>query len=603
MPDSFHGEPSINVYRILQRLLQHSRANIPAMMLRRTIGSFTLQEDYPPDVAVSQRYMLVYPQNPFVGEPEVRRMHIDESEPGLVNARLQVQDSRGVVTKPDEEGHYLYPPGTPEFDQVNAFYFATFTLRMWERYAQRTLPWAFASARLTIDPHVGNLSNAFYSEQESLLGFHTFKGKNGEATSTARSADIVSHETGHAVLDGIRDLYNESFSVGCRAFHESFADITAILVSLHDDSLVTRLMEWTKGDLRKSNFVSEVAEYLIDQMNSGNDRMLAKSIYLRNAFNHFKDTPLDALEYLPADPEFTLSRQEHNYSRLFTGTCYDIFVGIYEHLKQTMLPIVAIYRAREALGKLLITAIEMGPVGELSFKDIARALLAADTILFNGQYQIMLQMVLTDRHLLTVDEIAAHLAAIQALPEVRLPTILNNSLATTDFLKNTVLPALNLKLTDEVIPINAHRNARGHVFINFSQPAELQLQGAEYGDYSNIKIDLFGGLTLTFDEKNRLRYVCYRPVTDEDKRQISISIADMVKFNRVTTQLHPVHIVPEPHPSGLLIAEDEGVPNGDSGVLVKYPVIYDDVPEQIQRFSDYLQSWEEDGFLPGEDGI
>jgi hypothetical protein len=601
MPEPFHGEPTMTVYRLLQRLLQSSRASVPAVMLRRTIGSFTLQYDAPPQAAASQRYVLVYPQNPFVGEPEVRRMYVDEAEPGLVNARLQVQDSRGVVAQPDADGHYLFPPGTPEFDQVNAFYFATFTLRMWERYAQRSLPWAFASSRLTIDPHVGEKANAFYSEQACLLGFHAFAGKNGEATSTARSADIVSHETGHAILDGIRGLYNESFSVGCRAFHESFADITAMLVALHDDSLVMRLLESTQGNLRRSNFVSEVAEHLIEHLKNGNDRMLAKGIYLRNAFNQFKDVPLDTLDYLPPNPEFTLSRQEHNYSRLFTGTCYDILVGIYEQLKQTMLPVIALYRAREAIGKLLITAIEMGPVGEIVFKDMARLLLSADMLLFNGQYQTVLKTVFAQRHLLLLEESAAYLASIQALPDVRLPSMLNNTTAASEFLKNTVLPALNLTIPQELFPMNAYRNGRGHVFITYFQPDHLSLQGTEYGDYANFNIDLFGGLTLTFDAANRLRTVCYRPVTAEDKQHIGISIADMVKHDRVTTEVHPLNIVPEPHPSGLLLTEATDTAN--TGILMKYPVIFDDVPEQIAGFTRYLQSWEEDGFLPGEDGI
>ncbi len=601
MPEPFHGEPTMTVYRMLQRLLQYNRASLPAVMLRRTIGAFTLQQDTPPATAVSQRYVLVYPQNPFVGEPEVRRMYVDEAEPGLVNARLQVQDSRGVVAQPDDDGHYLFPPGTPEFDQVNAFYFATFTLRMWERYAQRSLPWAFASSRLTIDPHVGDKANAFYSEQACLLGFHAFAGNNGEATSTARSADIVSHETGHAVLDGIRGLYNESFSVGCRAFHESFADISAMLVALHDDSLVTRLLESSAGDLRRSNFVSEVAEHLIEQLKTGNDQMLAKGVYLRNAFNQFKDVPLDALDYLPPNPEFTLSRQEHSYSRLFTGTYYDILVGIYEQLKQTMLPVIAIYRAREAVGKLLITAIEMGPVGEVVFKDMARMLLSAEVLLFNGQYQSVLKAVFAHRHLLTPEESTAHISSMLALPDVRLPAMLNNATAASEFLKNTVLPALNLSIAQELFPMNAYRNGRGQVFITYFQPDNLSLQGAAYGSYANLNIDLFGGLTLTFDNTNRLRAVCYRPVTAADKQHIGISIADMVKHDRVTTQVHPLHIVPEPTPSGLLLAETTDTNN--KSILMKYPVIFDDVPEQIAGFTRYLQSWEADGFLPGEDGI
>ena len=178
------------------------------------MSTFTLQPEPAPDVASSTVFVTVYPQNPFVGEPEIRRMLAKEIQPGLTNSRVQVQDSAGVVAEPDNAGHYLYWPGTPEFDQVSAFYYTTFTLRMFERYAHRMIPWSFPTPRITIDPHVGDAANAFYNEQERLLGFHTFDDSAGQKHSTAQSADIVAHEAAHAVLDGLRDLSNESFGWG-----------------------------------------------------------------------------------------------------------------------------------------------------------------------------------------------------------------------------------------------------------------------------------------------------------------------------------------------------------------------------------------------------
>src|SRR5688572_18485909 len=142
MSNNIHDEPS-QVFRILQRLLQYSRASVPAIMARRSIGSFTLHEEPVPEQATNFRFLMVYPQNPFADEADVRRMHNDDIQPGLTNARVQVQDSRGIYVMPDEEGHYLYPDGSPEFDCINAFYYTTFTLRMFERFAGRAISWAF----------------------------------------------------------------------------------------------------------------------------------------------------------------------------------------------------------------------------------------------------------------------------------------------------------------------------------------------------------------------------------------------------------------------------------------------------------------------------
>ena len=48
-----------------------------------------------------------------------------------------------------------------------------------------------------------------------------------------------------------------------------------------------------------------------------------------------------------------------------------------------------------------------------------------------------------------------------------------------------------------------------------------------------------------------------------------------------------------PHPKGLVLRDMEG------GKIVKYPVVFDDVPEQIQGFMNYLDVWQE-GKLPGD---
>src|SRR5690606_34563322 len=215
----------------LRRLQEQNLSNIPAMIAQRALGTFTLQEDAPSEESLGEVRVLVYPQDPFIGEPEVRIMQKRDIRPGLVNSRVRIRDSRANPAQPDEDGNYLYWPDTPEFDQVNCFYYTTFTLRMYERYAQRELPWSFPLPRIDVDPHIGNGANAFYSEQDRLIGFYSFEA-NGQSFNAAQSADVISHETAHAVLDGLRDLHNESFGLGPSAFHESFGDMTSVLVAL-----------------------------------------------------------------------------------------------------------------------------------------------------------------------------------------------------------------------------------------------------------------------------------------------------------------------------------------------------------------------------------
>jgi hypothetical protein len=575
---------------LIRKLQNNAVHNIPALVAQKALSSFTLQEEPVPPQATLTVNLLVYPQNPLLSQPEIRTLPSDDAQTGLINSRVKIQDSRGITAQPDANGHYLYWADKPEFDLVNAFYYVTFTLRMFERYARRAIPWSFPSPRLIVDPHIGKMANAFYNEQERLLGFHTYIASDGKEVSTAQSSDIVSHETAHAVLDGMRDLWNESFGLGCRAIHESFGDMAAVLVALHDDSLIQRVLAWTKNDLHVTNFISEVAENLTQAIQNGENDPLENTLYLRNAINQFRATPFDDLQYLVTQPETTLSRQEHNYSRVFTGAFYDVLVGIYDQYKQNDAPFVALHRARTTTGKLLMMAIEVSPVGELDYGDLARAFLTADDMLFQGSYRTILRDVFAQRAILAYTESDSHLRSLLALPVVTLPDSLNNSLSAAMFLENTLLPALEWQATHEILPLNTFRNADGYVFMTFFSTQEMRLDGATFGEFDGATIDVFGGLTFAFNPQNTLVSATQRLVTDEDMRQIRLCVTDMIDNKRISKHVHSVDEVPKPSPKALFIRDTPDAPK-----LIKYPTIFDGIPSAIPSFQDYLQAWRKQG--------
>lgn len=585
----FQGDSRQGLAYLLKRLYQNSRATFTQHIAHRATSTFTLQGDAPPPQAVCNVGMLVYPQNPLIDEPQVRYLNVDDVQSGLVNSRFRVEDSSGRTVQPDEDGNYFFEADTPEFAMVNAFYYATFTLRMFERYAGRTIAWAFPSPRLMIDAHAGTLANAFYNEQARMIGFHKYTNTAGKHVSTAENADVVTHETAHAVLDGLRDLWNESFGLGCRAFHEAFGDLAAVLVALHDDSLIRQLLSWTDNNLRVSNVVSEVAEHLVQALQSGEVSQPEHTIYLRNALNKLKAQPFDALSYVADDPEITLSRQEHNYSRLFTGACYDVLVGIYELYCQANSPYVAVIKARDTLGSMLTLAIELAPVGEMTFADMARAFLTADRVAHKGEFAAILTDVFIERGILTAEEVQEHAQAEQALPDVRLPKVLNNALASAQFLEAVVLPALGIAPSEELMPLGTHRNADGYAFLTYYSVRSTELNDSIYRNFDGAVIDLFGGLTLGFDPQDRLCSVVYRPVTDEDVRQVRIVIAELIRYNRVATSLYLAHEAPSPSPKGLYVRP---LPQVESARIVKYPVVYDVIPDKMSRFLDYLKRWQ-----------
>ncbi len=70
----------------------------------------------------------------------------------------------------------------------------------------RRIPWGFDGNRLLVVPHAGYGKNAYYDRQSKSLQFYYFDKEGGGQVFTCLSTDIVHHEFGHAVLDGIAAL-------------------------------------------------------------------------------------------------------------------------------------------------------------------------------------------------------------------------------------------------------------------------------------------------------------------------------------------------------------------------------------------------------------
>ncbi len=592
----------------IRKLQHHFRSNVPAEIAQKSQGAFDVnltpgeRGTQSVDSPVS---LLVYPQDPFVSDPEVRELPAEDVQPGLVNSRVRIKDSRHPVAQPDEDNNYLYWSGTPEFNQVNAFYYATLTLRTFEKFAHRRLGWAFTSPRLNIDPHAGDGTNALYNEDDRALGFFSFEF-GGESFNTAQNADVVVHETAHAVMDGLRDLYNESFGMGPLAFHESFGDMAAVLVALHDDSLVWRLLQWTDGDLRVDNFVSEVAEHLVSTIKSLEEmqEIGERTVYLRNALNKFTDVPFDDMVYFPDKPGRTLGRESHNYSRLFTGAFYDLLVALYEYICEAngAKPRIAIHRARDLVGSLLVYAVELGPVGELTFADMARAFLTADVLLHSGKHTDIVASVFAARNILSEADATAHLETLRELPEIILPDYVDSALEAGIFLVETVQPALGLPDV-EYTPMSAHRNQRGFAFLTYFTSRRIVLAGEQYGAFEGVAVDVFGGVTLAFNAAGRMVSALNRPVTDEDIRQVQVMTMDLIQHGLVTEQSvygrgkvlsdeirHDE--LPSVQPRLLYLNDLPTMEGGERfAKLVRVPVILDAVPPRRENFVEYLKGW------------
>lgn len=236
---------------------------------------------------------------------------------------------------PDENGDFDYlEPGTPQFETAHLFGTVRFVMDIWEDYFGRIIPWqsdeTYDRVELTILP---SLENAY-----SGYGFIEMGGdsKNGGYKPFSLNFDVIAHEVGHAIIYsevGVPDPQNvtgEYFG-----FHESAADLVALISSLHFNSLVDLLLENTRGNLYMLNAVNRIAE-------------LADNKQIRIAAN---DRRLG---------EFVQGWvKEHHLSQPLTGAFFDIFVDFFHEM---LLDYRAISSEMEELSDELLATSDYAPV-------------------------------------------------------------------------------------------------------------------------------------------------------------------------------------------------------------------------------------------------
>ena len=245
-----------------------------------------LREDTRQDLGIYLDGVYGYLQDPWVARisaPAGIRPFRIEWEPGLgdgpTSSRFAVVDfnaDTGVLVPPakwDQElRHFVGPKGEVldsegsglyQFHQVNVWAVAQSVLDLFEGPLAlgRPIPWGTDGNRLILVPHAGFGENAFYDRRSKAIQCYYY-GDAGSPRYTCLSHDIVAHETGHAILDGIRPCYYLFSSAETAAFHEFVADFTTIIAALRINELRRVVADQTKGDLGKDNFLSSLAEEL-----------------------------------------------------------------------------------------------------------------------------------------------------------------------------------------------------------------------------------------------------------------------------------------------------------------------------------------------------
>lgn len=324
----------------------------------------------PPGVPLPYAFgarVLMWKQDPSVDEIGTRKAYL----PGIVltgprDARIVSGDGIPPVS-PNAFGDFVTQPDTPQFDAVHTFAVVRQTLTMYQRAlsaagAEMPLPWQWNSSAdttpLQVFPYgLPNVMNAFYSRSQNCLKFGDFVPPGQSARIyTCRSFDIVSHETGHAVLDGLKPLWLMSDNPPqTGGLHESFGDLTAIFLALSQLDQCEAVIAQTKAKLHDKTFLSDIAEQF--------GLALGSTTGLRNA-----------------DNDLTLSQagtEVHAISQVFTGAVYDILADFFAFERDPALEddAAVLHRVGAYLRGVVLRALIAAPDSAATYADVANEML------------------------------------------------------------------------------------------------------------------------------------------------------------------------------------------------------------------------------------
>src|SRR4029079_3396011 len=148
----------------------------------------------------------------------------------------------------------------PRFHQLNAYAIAERATSLVESELGRLLNWGFEASRLIVLPHASHLANAFYEEDTHSLQLYSFRQPDGTVYHTSLVHDIVAHETGHALLDAVRDRYTEGNHRETAAVHEAIGDMAAVFAAFSHEVVRAQFLASAGPTLRAPNLVAAIAE-------------------------------------------------------------------------------------------------------------------------------------------------------------------------------------------------------------------------------------------------------------------------------------------------------------------------------------------------------
>ncbi|MBB3146316.1 hypothetical protein FHS21_002731 [Phyllobacterium trifolii] len=412
----------------------------------------------------------------------------------------------------------------PQFRQLSVWATVQHTLDFFESgfALGRRITWAFEGNRLIVVPHAGYGENAYYDRQSKSLQFYWFDGEDGRIF-TCQSSDIVNHEFGHAVLDGLRPCYYESVLPLTAGFHEFVGDLTAILMAFRNNDFRKAMIK-ESADLAGGTLLSSLAQEF------GN--AVIGQPYLRTAAN--KLTMSDIKNDL----------QPHRISQVLTGACFDIMVRLFGKYKERMdqrfkdnpkskpsLP-NAFWYTIQRMQMMAIQPLDFLPPCEVAFRDYALAVLRAEEVSNPTDpdgYREMMFNVFVERGILDEADRASLLEpdAVFNRPELTIYHDIDSIGASRGgayrFLDDNradlfIPPNADLIITEIVRAKKLTTESRqlpDQIVVQYIWREDVALEGERFGRFAGERTSMLCGATLVLDQNGNQIHWARKPGSEE----------------------------------------------------------------------------------------
>jgi len=427
------------------------------------------------------------------------------------------------------------------FHQVNVWAIVNRTLALLEEpgLLGRPVPWASGRGRLIVMPHAGRGTNAYYDPQAGALRFLYF-GDPEDPVYSCLSHDIVTHELGHAVLDGLKPGYDEVSSPEAAGFHEYFGDALALASALTFRDVLVKAVGKAPPVLDAA-FLDHIGEEFGTASSHGDQT------YVRRFSDRWTLT-----ELIKND-----NQNAHDYSQVLSGVFFEFLAFLYKlKLEETRarrqrlnggVAVAALVNAAKQAARTMLCAVDYCPPVDVSYLQYARAVLRADEVAF-PQDRRGIRAKLAE--LFNARGIGAHLSDLES------PRPRNRDLHPYDVDALSATSEAAYRFLDENratldIPRSANfqvvrhyrtrkATANGHfppreVVLEFAWTEDMPLDAdpERFGNLAALRFPVHCGGTLVLDGNGNVLHYVLNEASDARRNQVAAYLTYLVKRGQI----------------------------------------------------------------------